>query len=341
MQKSFTLSELAELTRSKLVGNSHHRISNVEILEHATSEDASFLGNPRYEQAMLKSQAGVVFINPNFTFPVGRNFLINEDPSRAFQITIEAFHGKKQEYTDFAAIHSTAVIHPTAQLDQDVQIGPHVVIDKNVKIGKGTVILSGCYIGPESVIGEDCLLHPHVIIREKCFLGNRVILQPGVVIGSCGFGYTTDKFGKHTKLNQLGVVIIGDDVEIGANSTIDRSRFKKTEISRGSKIDNLVQIGHGVFIGEDNIIVAQSGIAGSSKTGKHVVMGGQAAIAGHLSVADGVMLAGRSGVTKSITKAGKYGGVPAVPLAEFNRNSVYLKNIADFVERLKALENDK
>jgi UDP-3-O-[3-hydroxymyristoyl] glucosamine N-acyltransferase len=219
-----------------------------------------------------------------------------------------------------------------------VTIGPHAVIDKGVTIGTGSTIGAGCYIGPYSSIGIDCQIHPHVTIRERCILGNRVILQPGVVIGGCGFGYLLDASGHHKKLNQLGTVILEDDVEIGSNSTIDRARFKETRISRGSKIDNLVQIGHGVIIGEDNIIIAQTGIAGSSKTGRHVVLAGHVAIAGHLTIADGVTIAGMSGITHSIQEAGRYGGIPAVPLSQYNRNAVHLRNIDKVIATLEQLK---
>jgi UDP-3-O-[3-hydroxymyristoyl] glucosamine N-acyltransferase len=169
-------------------------------------------------------------------------------------------------------------------------------------------------------------------------IGNRVILQPGVVIGSCGFGYTTDKQGRHAKLNQVGGVHIEDDVEIGANTTIDRSRFKMTIVRRGTKIDNLVQIGHGSIIGSDNMIVAQAGIAGSVETGSHVVLAGQCGIAGHVKLGKGVIMIAKSGVDKSLPEGGKYGGAPAVPLAEHNRTQVYLRNIEKYIKQLKALE---
>lgn len=178
---------------------------------------------------------------------------------------------------------------------------------------------------------------PRVTIRENCILGERVIIQPGAVIGSCGFGYTTDKQGRHTKLNQIGNVILEDDVEVGANTTIDRSRFKSTRISQGTKVDNLVQIGHGAQLGAHNIIVAQTGISGSSKTGRYVVMGGQCGLTGHLELADGVMLTARTGVDKSLP-TGKYGGAPCLPLAEHNRISVHVRNLAKTLERIKALE---
>ncbi len=219
---------------------------------------------------------------------------------------------------------------------REFSVGPHAVLDEGVKIGAGTFIGAGTYIGPDTTIGHSCLIHPRVVIRESCQIGNRVIIQPGVVIGSCGFGYTTDKQGKHVKLNQVGNVKIEDDVEIGANTTVDRSRFKSTQIGQGTKIDNLVQLGHGATLGEHNIIVAQTGIAGSTSTGRYVVLAGHVAVAGHLHLSDGVTVAGKSGVTKSLSP-GKYGGNPAIPLVEYNRKEVYLRNIEQYINQLKDL----
>ena len=260
------------------------------------------------------------------------------NPSQDFQRTFEAFYGTSQEFSGFIEVHPSAVIHPSVVLGQNCTVGPLAVIDKDVVVGDHTVISAGCYIGPGTKIGSNCLLHPRVTIREQCSLGNRVILQSGVVIGSCGFGYITDKHGKHSKLNQLGGVILHDDVEVGANTTIDRSRFKNTEIGRGTKIDNLVMIAHGVTIGEDTIVVAQTGIAGSTRIGHNVIIGGQAAISGHLQIADRVAIAGRCGVTKSLMKAGPYGGLPARPLDEYHRMLVHVQNIGDLLKKVKALE---
>jgi UDP-3-O-[3-hydroxymyristoyl] glucosamine N-acyltransferase len=346
-RKSFTLEELAQLTNSRLIGSAEYQILDVAPLESATHQDASFLANPRYESAMKKSTAGVIFIAPSVPLIDGRNFLINDNPSQAFQKVVEAFHANATELTGFKNIHQTAVVDPSATIGSNVQIGPHAVIDKDVKIGNNSFIGAGCYIGPSTFVGNDCIIHPNVTIRERCILGNRVILQPGVIIGGCGFGYLTNTQGKHTKLAQVGNVEIEDDVEIGSNTTIDRARFKTTRIGRGSKIDNLVQIGHAVEIGPDNIIVAQTGIAGSTVTGQNVTIGGQVAIAGHLRIGAGVMIAGRSGVSKSLPEAGKYGGVPARSLNEYNRNSVHLHRIEEYVQiikelekRVKALEDD-
>lgn len=337
MSKALNLEELAKITKCKLVGNPNHIILNVADLESATPQDASFLANARYQQAMTKSTAGVIFIDEQTPSTDGKNYLISKDPSQAFQQLVDTFFPQRKQPSGFQGIHSSAVIHETAKLSQGVVVGPHAVIDENVEIGSNTFIGAGSYIGPDTIIGSDCTIHPRVVIREQCILGNRVIIQPGAVIGACGFGYLTDKQGKHTKLNQVGNVKIEDDVEIGANTTIDRARFKSTVVGKGSKIDNLVQLGHGVRLGEHNIIVAQSGIAGSSSTGKHVVIAGQVAIAGHLHLESGTMIAGKSGVTKSLPP-GKYNGIPAVPVGEYNRNAVYHRNMEKYVNQIKDLD---
>lgn len=335
-KKSFSLAELATLTNSKLIGNPEHLISGVADLETASSQDASFFSNLRYQQAMNHSNAGVVFVDSTATLVDGKNYLLTEQPSQSFQQFVDVLFPPRQSPSGFTGIHPTAVIHETAQIDGEVTIGPHAVIDEGVKIGAKTFIGAGVSIGPDTQVGSFCLIYPNVIIREGCIIGHRVIIQPGAVIGSCGFGYITDKQGQHIKLNQVGNVIIEDGVEIGANATIDRARFQSTKIGQGSKIDNLVQIGHGVTIGAHNIIVAQTGIAGSTSTGRYVVLAGQVAIAGHIHLSDGVTVAGKSGVTKSLSK-GKYGGIPAVSLAEYNRNQVFLRNIEKYITVLKNL----
>lgn len=338
-KKAFTLAELALMTNSSLVGDADHKIDHVADLETAASTDASFLANPLYDKAMRASSAGVVFVSPFVKLIPNRNFLVSQDPSRAFQTVVETFFGSEcQTFSGFEGIHPSAVIHETASIGRNVTIGPLAVIDKDVIIGDHTSIGAGCYIGFKVSIGTHCFLHPHVTVRERCQIGHRVSIQPGAVIGSCGFGYTTNQQGQHIKLNQVGLVVIEDDVEIGANTTIDRSRFKATVIGQGTKLDNLIQIGHGVVIGPHNIIVAQTGIAGSTQTGKYVVIGGQVAVAGHLSIADKTMIAGKSGLSKSITESGKYNGIPAMPLKQYNRMSVFLRNIESYVDQIKTLQ---
>lgn len=339
LQKQLSLRELALLTNATCVGDEHYMISGVADLESATPSDVSFLANARYQQALLKSKAGVIFVDPTTPLEPGRQYLVHPSPSLAFQQVVEAFYeALKNEITGFTGIHPTAVIHETAKLGQGVTVGPHAVIDKNAVIGDNTVISAGSFVGMGVKLGAECLIYPHVVIRERCILGNRVIIQPGVIVGSCGFGYATNAKGEHQKLHQLGYVHVEDDVEVGANTTIDRARFQVTRIKKGTKIDNLVQIAHGVILGEHNIIVAQSGIAGSTTTGRHVIVGGQVAIDGHLHIADGAMLAARSAVSKSLP-AGKFSGAPAQPLHDFNRMTVYLRQIEKYVKEIKDLQS--
>lgn len=339
MTKQYTLEELSELTDSELVGDPATQISNVDNLESAQKEDASFLSNPRYREAMKQSKAGVICIDRNTSLVEGKNFLICDNPSRTFQLIAETMLSSNDLDTGFSGIHPTAVIHESAKVGKDVTIGPHVVIGRGTVIGNNTKILASVFVGAGVKIGEECLLYPGSIVRERCILGNRVILQPGAVIGSCGYGYTTDpKTGRHTKLEQLGCVVLEDDVEIGANSTIDRARFKTTLIKKGAKIDNLVQIAHNVELGENNIIVSQTGIAGSAKLGNNVFLGGQAGVVGHVSITDNVKVATRGGVSKSITESGIYGGGPVVPMHEFNKRQVYVRNIEKFVKEIDKLK---
>lgn len=337
--KEFTLGELAKLTNSQLVGNESHKICGVADLESASSQDVSFLANPRYTDAMRRSGAGVIFVLQEAPMEAGRNYLINSDPSRAFQQILENFYADRLITTGFKGIHPTAVVHETAKIGTGVQIGPHCVVDAYTTIDEGTSIGAGTYVGPFCTIGSQCQIHCNVSIRERTVIGSRVVIQPGAVIGSCGFGLTTDATGKHEKLAQVGNVVLENDVEIGANTAIDRARFKETRIGAGAKIDNLVQIAHGVTIGGHSIIVAQCGIAGSTSVGRGVIMGGQVGVAGHLKIADRTILAAKTGVSKSLTKVGEaYGGMPAVPTSEFHRNIIYIRNLETYVEEIKSLK---
>ncbi|MGL4348526.1 MAG: UDP-3-O-(3-hydroxymyristoyl)glucosamine N-acyltransferase [Chlamydiales bacterium] len=343
MTVTYTLEELAIKTQSKLVGNPSYTISGVDELSHATSRDVSFLSNRKYIPELKTTQAGAICIDECFSLlienSVGKNFLISHNPSLAFQTILSLFISDTNNQSGFTGIHPTAVIHPTAFIDSDVHIGPYTVIDQNVTIGAHTVIYPNVYIGSGTKIGSNCTIHSGVVIREKVLIGDRVILQPGAIIGSCGFGYFTCKDSIHTKLEQLGTVIIEDDVEIGAGTTIDRARFKATYLKSGTKIDNLVQVGHNVTLGENNLIVAQAGIAGSSKTGASVVIGGQVGIVGHVAIADKVAIGSQSGIHKSVTEVGtKLGGSPAISLSKWRRNIIHFNKISDHIHTIQQLE---
>ena len=336
-----SLAELAELTHAQLIGDPGHQIAGVDELDSACSSDATFLANPLYRPSLKTTKAGVVCIDSKTPRIEGKNYLISDNPSATFQQIIKLF---SPTFTSgFQGIHPTAVIHPTAKIGPNVTLGPYTVVDANCEIGSGTILGPSVTLGSNVQIGSHCHLHAHVTVREGCKLGNRVVVQPGAVIGSCGYGYTTNAQGIHHKQEQLGIVVLEDDVEIGANTTIDRARFKETRICRGTKIDNLVQIAHNVILGEHNLIVSQTGISGSVKTGRYVVMAGQTGTVGHIEIADGAMFAARSGIKKSITAKGKYGGNPAVPLDSHQREQVAQKKLPAKLqaleERLSKLEN--
>ncbi|MCE5293265.1 MAG: UDP-3-O-(3-hydroxymyristoyl)glucosamine N-acyltransferase [Chlamydiales bacterium] len=335
---SYSLEELAKRTNCQLVGDPSHCITGVADLESATPTDASFLTNPRYHGAMQRSHAGVVVIAEGISRPDNKNYLISSSPDSAFQQLIELFRTNRAPNTYFEGIHPTAVIHPTAKVEPGCTICPYVVIDGGVVIGKNTFIGQGSSIGADVIVGEECVIYQHVTIREGCTLGSRVVIQPGAVIGSCGFGFTTDAKGQHSKLNQVGTCIIEDDVEIGANSTIDRARFKATRIGKGTKIDNLVQIAHGVVIGNHCLIIAQTGIAGSATLGNHVILAGRVAVNGHITLGNQIVVAALSGVTKSLKKPGRYAGNPAIELSEHNKNQVHLRNIESLIQEVKDLK---
>lgn len=338
-QRSYSLQELAYLTGSTVRGNAEHIINNVADLAQAKSSDISFFANPKYEGQLKKTEAGAVCAIDPSVCPEHLNVLVTADPSRVFQTIAELFAQDRPDITGFKGIHPTAVIHETAQVADDAVIGPYVVIDAEAVIGKGTFIGAHSYIGPQTTIGEKCVFHARTTIREGCVIGNRVVLQPGAVIGGCGFGFTTSAVGQHTKLEQIGNVILEDDVEIGANTTIDRSRFKSTIVGKGTKIDNLVTLGHGVEVGQHTIIVAQTGVAGSTKIGDHCTIAGQVAIAGHLTIGPKTRIAGKSGVSKSLP-TGDYSGIPVQQISAYNKNAVLLRKMPEFVAEIEKLKKE-
>ncbi len=336
MAKKISLRELAELTESEWVGDPDFQVSGVADLQNAGSHEVAFLENPRYERLHSNSRAGVILMQPSIEKRENRNYLLQETPSLAFQKVIEHFIAAPQ--SGFSGIHPSAVIHETVKLGDSVTVGPHAVIDRNAEIGDSTHIGAGVSIGAEVEIGSNCFLHPKVVIREACTIGKRVVLQPGAVIGSCGFGYYTDSKGVHHPLKQLGRVILEDDVEVGANTTIDRARFGVTRVQRGTKIDNLVQIAHQVDLGEHNLIVSQVGISGSTTTGRSVIMGGQVGVVGHIAITDGVILAARAGVSKPIKVPGIYSGAPAEPIKKAHEMLAQLRSMSRYIKKIKALE---
>ncbi len=332
-----TCEELAALVGGELIGNCGHKLNGVASLKEAMTTDVSFLGSEKYRPQVLPSKAGVVLVPSDYSEPVpeGRAWIRCADPSGSFSKVVVLFTPPPVTYSPGVA--PSAVVDGTAEIGSGVHIGANVTIGARVKIGSGTVILPGCVLLDDVSVGENCLLYPNVVIRERCLLGNRIILHPGVVIGGDGFGYDSGPTG-HAKVPQVGIVQLDDDVEVGANSTIDRARFGRTWVQQGTKIDNLVQIAHNVVIGPYCLVVAQTGVSGSTVLGQGVILAGQAGVAGHLTIGDGSIVMAQSGISRDLPPKSVVFGSPAVDRREFAKREMYIKKIESILAELKELK---
>ena len=267
---TFTLEQLAKMSGGELLGDPSLQITGAASLAEATPGEISFFANPKYIGLLRKTRASAVFVPPHFADTLDAAQIRVSNPTKAFEQVVLKFAPKPITFT--AGVHPSAVVDSSAQLGERVSIQPLAVIEPGARIGDDTIIGAGSYIGHETVIGSACHIYPNVTIRERSQIGSRVIIHSGAVVGADGFGFEmTD--GRQQKIQQLGIVQIDDDVEIGANTTVDRARFGRTWIQEGVKIDNLVQIAHNVFIGKNSVIVAQTGISGSTRVGERVMMG--------------------------------------------------------------------
>lgn len=338
MSSSITFEKLAELVGGRLVcGEPDGVATGLNSISDARHGEVTFLGNMKYLGALRSTQASVALVPNGFAEKLSGLALIEvENPTMAFSTVIRFFRPSSVRFE--AGAHSTAVIDPSALIDTTrVSIGAHVVIEEGVSIGPGTIVRAGCFIGKGTMIGEDCVIHANATINERSKIGNRVIIHSGTVIGSDGFGYEFVA-GRHVKIDQVGIVQIDDDVEIGSGTTIDRARFGRTWIGEGTKIDNLVQIGHNVILGKHCIIVSMVGISGSTRLGDRVTLAGQVGVAGHLELGDDVIVLAQSGVSKSLLKPGAYIGSPAKPLSEGRKFMMAPAKIPEVISRVRDLE---
>ncbi|MDD5130566.1 MAG: UDP-3-O-(3-hydroxymyristoyl)glucosamine N-acyltransferase [Candidatus Omnitrophica bacterium] len=329
-----TLKEIAELINGKVVGNADTLITGASGIREAAEGDITFLANSKYSSLMDKTRAAAIITSTDVqgaTKPI----ILTENPSLAFVKIISMFTPDDAGHPN--GIDYTAVIGKNVSLGKNVTIGAYSVIGDNAVIGDNVIIYAGCYVGHHTKIGNQTLIYPHVSIRERVGIGSRVIIHSGTVIGSDGFGFATIK-GAHHKIPQVGTVEIHDDVEIGANVTIDRARFDKTVIGRGTKIDNLVQIAHNVIIGENSLIVAQVGISGSTIIGNNVILGGQAGLVGHITLGDNAIVTAQSGVAKSVPADTMVSGYPARPFMTTQRANASLQNLPKLFEQVKELK---
>ncbi|MDQ6962194.1 MAG: UDP-3-O-(3-hydroxymyristoyl)glucosamine N-acyltransferase [Mariprofundaceae bacterium] len=318
------LSEVAALVAGQLEhGNAEAHIDTVNTLLLATSTQLAFLANTTYQQDALTSQAGVIIIGLAVMPELSRPVIRVQDPYLAYA-QIQSHLQPQPKSQGLRA--KSAIIHPEAELADDVDIADGVIIEAGVYIGEGSRIGAGCIIEKNAHLSSQCFLHPKVVICADSHLGKRVLIQAGAVIGSDGFGFAWSGQA-FIKIPQVGRVVIEDDVEIGANTCIDRAALGETRIGYGVKIDNLVQIAHNVEIGAHSAIAGQAGFAGSSKIGKGCQFGGQSAVAGHLEISDGCSFAGKSGIMSNVDKAGQYSGYPAIPLRTWLRSSAIFSRL--------------
>ena len=308
-----TAGEVAGFIGATLIGEPELVLQGLCGLSDNLPARLSFIGKPAQRRIAETSVIPAFITRQDLVLP-GKTCLLHADPDYAIARAAALFEPERLSYAVADPVHPTAVIHPDASLGPDCEIGAHVVIGKGARLGARCRLYPGAVVMDRAILGDDCLLNPHAVVREDCVLGNRVVLQPGVVIGGDGFGFI-EREGRHQKIPQLGNVVLEDDVEVGANSTIDRGRFTATRVGKGSKIDNLVMLAHNVQVGENCLIVAQTGVSGSTQMGDRVVLAGQVGVTGHLRICSDVTVMGKSVIAKHVLKPGVYAGIPIRPIA--------------------------
>lgn len=335
----FTIStgELASRLGATLQGDSSIALRGVADLVGAGVGQLSFAGGPKYFAAAAASAASAVLVPADADLgPDVRPALLRvANVEAAFIAACQLFAPPPVVLP--RGVDPRACVSPEARVGKDVSIGAFAVVEAGAEIGDGTTLYPQTYVGHGAVLGPNCLLYPFAVVREYCRLGHRVILHGGAVIGADGFGYDVDAHGVRTKIPQVGIVVLEDDVEIGANATVDRARFGETRVGKGTKIDNLVQIAHNCVIGEHSVMCAQSGMAGTCTLGKHVICAGQAGLAGHLHIGDGAVIGAQAGVPKSLPGGQVYLGAPAIPRLEFGKQVAMVNALPKLKEQLKAL----
>jgi UDP-3-O-[3-hydroxymyristoyl] glucosamine N-acyltransferase len=339
---AFTLAELAARVGGEVQGDGSIRLEGVAPLEDAAPSQLSFFSNKKYRRAFEASRAGAVVVEPGAEVPAGRTVLRAANAYLAFARISTLFHPPREalpEVSPLAAIHPSARVHPSAQVMPLASVGP------GAEIGARTLVYPGVQIGDEARVGADCVLYPNVVIRERCVVGDRVILQPGCVIGSDGFGFAFDPEGegqgpRHFKVPQIGNVVVEDDVELGANTCVDRATLGTTRVGRGAKVDNLVQIAHNVQVGPLSLLMSQVGIAGSTKLGMGVIAAGQVGIVGHLEIGAGARLGAQSGIMNDVEAGETESGSPSRPHARWLKNMAALDQLPELRKEVRELKKE-
>ncbi len=339
---TFTLAELAARVGAEVSGDGTLAIEGVAPLEDAGPAHLSFFSNRKYRAAFEASRAAAVVVGPDADVPAGRTVLRARDAYLAFARISTLFHPPREATPEVAP---TAVIHPSAKVHPSAEVMPLACVGPDATVGARTIVYPGVHVAAGARVGEDCVLYHNVVVRERCVVGDRVILQPGCVIGADGFGFAFDPEGegqgpRHFKVPQVGTVVVEDDVEIGANTCVDRATLGATRIGRGAKIDNLVQIAHNVEIGPLCLVVSQVGISGSTRLGAGVVAAGQVGIVGHLDIGDGARIGAQSGVMNDVKAGATVSGSPARPHALWLKNMASLDHLTELRKELRELRRE-
>ncbi len=330
-----TLGQLAEHVNGKVVGDANIKISSVATLNNATPSDISFLANPKYSRAIKTTKAGAIIVGKEAECNVP--LLVAADPYYAFAQIVILLHGHRKHKQE--GISSKASISPSAKIGKNCHIHDFTTVSDNAVIGDGTVIYPNVFIGPDVIIGSNCILYPCSVIYDGCVLGNNVIINANATIGKDGYGYATHN-GEHHKIPQVGRVIIEDDVEIGGNCSLQRGAIEDTVIGKGSKIGDLVDIGHGVKIGPHCLFISQIGVAGSTTIGHHCVIGGQAGIVGHIKIGNCVQIAAQAGVINSVPDDSNIVGAPAIDASKARRAYALIEDLPEMKKAIQRLEKD-
>lgn len=334
----FTAQQIATLLGGKIIGNPNSKVSDVGSIETAKEGQLTFLCDAKYVQYLAQTSASIVLITDSIPYEDETNAtIIRVENARAAMGQLLVLIAKAMN-PDRRGIEQPSFVSEGVIISDDAYIGAFTYIGKNVQLGKGVQIYPHCYIGDNVKIGDNTILYAGVKIYYNCVVGNSCILHSGVVVGSDGFGFEPDAKGVNQKLPQIGNVIIEDDVEIGANTTLDRAMMGSTIVRRNAKIDNLVQVAHNVEVGESTFLCAQVGIAGSSKVGSHCILTGQVGVAGHLEIADNCIFGAQAGVASSVRKPGVYNGTPVIDAMNWRRSVVGFKQLPDIMKRLQELE---
>jgi UDP-3-O-[3-hydroxymyristoyl] glucosamine N-acyltransferase len=331
----YRLEDLAREIGGRVRGDGSVVVRAAASLAEAGPGDLSFLHNPKYAPQLASTKASALVLPEGQASPLPS--IVVKNPDRAFGRAAELLAGVPPPPPP--GIHPSAVVAAGARVAPDASVGPLCVVEEGATIGPRAVLRARVFVGRDASVGPDCILHPGVVLRERCTLGARVILQPGAVVGGDGFGYATEQ-GVHHKIPQVGIVVLEDDVEIGANSTIDRARFGRTVIGKGTKIDNLVQVAHNVSTGRGCLLVSQSGVAGSSKLGNYVVLAGQAGVVGHLELGDGAVLTAQSGLTKDAPPGAVLSGSPAGDRKTHLKELAALAKLPELLSELRRLREE-